>query len=121
MRDVCSRGEIYYIRPGEAVGSEQYGGRPGIIVSNDKNNRYSRTVEVVMLTTRQKKPLPTHVHIRSAKYPSTALCEQITTVAKERLADYVGKLNSYEQRMIDLALMESIALPPNGGGVSLKA
>ena len=111
MCDECYRGEIYYIMPGEAIGCEQYGGRPGIIVSNEMNNRYSRTVEVVFLTTREKKPLPTHVRINSAKYPSTALCEQITTVAKERLADYVGKLSSEEEQALNAALMVSIALP----------
>ena len=118
MCDVCHRGEIYYIMRGEAVGCEQYGGRPGIIVSNDLNNKHSRTVEVVMLTTRSKKPLPTHVPINSARRPSTALCEQITTVAKERLSDYIGKLDDFEQRMVDIALAKSIALQFGGGGVS---
>ena len=111
MRDECYRGEIYYIMPGEAIGCEQYGGRPGIIVSNEMNNRYSRTVEVVFLTTREKRPLPTHVRINSAKYPSTALCEQITTVAKERLAEYIGKLSTEEEQALNAALMVSIALP----------
>ena len=118
MQDVCRRGEIYYIMRGEEVGCEQYGGRPGIIVSNDLNNRHSRTVEVVMLTTKPKKPLPTHVNINSAPRPSTALCEQITTVAKERLTDYIGKLDDFEQRMVDIALARSIALNFGGGGVS---
>ena len=105
------RGEIYYIMPGEAIGSEMYGGRPGIIVSNEMNNRYSPTVEVVYLTGKPKKPLPTHVRINSAKYPSTALCEQITTVAKERISSYVGKLSHEEEQALNTALMVSIALP----------
>ena len=110
------RGEIYYIMPGEAIGCEQYGGRPGIIVSNEMNNLHSRTVEVVFLTTRKKKPLPTHVRINSAKYPSTALCEQITTVAKERLASYVGKLSPLEEQALNAALMRSIDLQFERGG-----
>lgn len=105
------RGEIYYIMPGEAIGSEMYGGRPGIIVSNEMNNRYSPTVEVVYLTGKPQKPLPTHVRINSAKYPSTALCEQITTVAKERISSYVGKLSPEEEQALNAALMVSIALP----------
>jgi len=105
------RGEIYYIMPGEAIGSEMYGGRPGIIVSNEMNNRYSPTVEVVYLTGKPKKPLPTHVRINSAKYPSTALCERITTVAKERISSYVGKLSPEEEQALNAALIVSIALP----------
>ena len=111
MCGICYRGDIYYIMPGNAIGCEQRGGRPGIIVSNEKNNRYSPTVEVVLLTTRPKKPLPTHVPINSARRPSTALCEQITTVSKERIGEYVGRLTPYEQSMVDIALAESISIP----------
>ena len=111
MNRKFSRGEIYYIAPGCEVGCEQIGGRPAIIVSNDVNNRHSRTVEVVMLTGRRKPHLPTHVRIRSAKYPSTALCAQITTVAKERIKDYVGTLTPQEQMDVDKAMLVSIAIP----------
>ena len=42
------RGQIYYVRSNyREEGSEQRGGRPAVIVSNDKNNANSNTVEVV--------------------------------------------------------------------------
>ena len=43
------RGEIYYISRGGASpqGSEQYPDRPAVIVSNERNNEYSNTVEVI--------------------------------------------------------------------------
>lgn len=55
------RGEIFYIeRAGDSYGSEQQAGRPAIVVSNDKNNEYSSTLEVVYLTTQPKtEQLPT--------------------------------------------------------------
>ena len=121
MRLECHRGEIYYIRSIPAVGCEQYGDRPGVIVSNEMNNRHSDTVEVVFLTTKRKKPLPPHVRINSAKYPSTALCEQITTVAKERLDDYIGKLSAYEELALNVALMTSIALNANADALEESA
>ena len=41
------RGEIYYIESTyRETGSEQRGGRPAVIVSNDKNNENSEVVEV---------------------------------------------------------------------------
>ena len=109
------RGEIYFIERGCSVGCEQHAGRPGIVVSNDKNNRFSRTLEVVLLTTREKKWLPTHVPIHSVRYPSTALCEQIMTVAVERVGRYIGRLTKAEQHAVDKAMMVSIALGPNDG------
>lgn len=40
------RGQIYYVRSNyREEGSEQRGGRPAVIVSNDKNNAKSNTVE----------------------------------------------------------------------------
>ena len=77
------RGDIFYISRYETTGSEQEGGRPAIIVSNDICNKYSSTVSVVYLTTREKKEMPTHVTINSSKKVSTALCEQVQTVARE--------------------------------------
>ena len=39
-KDDVKRGEIYYIsRGGYNTGSEQQADRPGVIVSNDKNNK----------------------------------------------------------------------------------
>lgn len=47
------RGEIYYIESTyRETGSEQRGGRPAVIVSNDKNNENSEVVEVVYMTTK---------------------------------------------------------------------
>ena len=42
-KDDVKRGEIYYIsRGGYNTGSEQQADRPGVIVSNDKNNKNSK-------------------------------------------------------------------------------
>lgn len=105
------RGEIYYIYDGNnAHGCEQQGGRPGIVVSNNINNRYSTTVEVVYCTTRQKRELPTHVMISSLHMPSTALCEQVTTVSVSRLGRYVGRCTYGEMRKIEDAILVSLGL-----------
>lgn len=46
------RGEMYYIHEDySSVGSEMKAGRPAIIVSNDMNNEFSSTVEIIYLTT----------------------------------------------------------------------
>ena len=104
------RGDIFYIHKYPVIGSEQGAGRPGIIVSNEANNRYSSTVEVVFLTTQVKTELPTHVRIESATRPSTALCEQVTTVSLERLGNYGGHLTEREMTQVDIALLISLDL-----------
>ncbi len=110
------RGDIYYIKKRDTVvGSEQEAGRPAVIVSNDMCNEYSSCVEVVYLTTQPKKDLPTHVTVRSTGTLSTALCEQIFTICKDRIEEYSGSCSASEMNMIDAALCCSLAISVKSG------
>lgn len=104
------RGDIYYIDSIYSTGSEQRGGRPAIIVSNEKNNQHSATVEIVYLTTQPKNDLPTHVTIRSVSRESTALCEQITTVSTDRIGAYKGHVTDAEMLNLEVAMLISLDL-----------
>lgn len=105
------RGEIYYVYPsGGGVGSEQTAGRPAIVVSNDKANKYSPVILMVYLTTQPKNSLPTHVDIVSATRPSIALCEHVHSVSKSRLGGFIAKCTDGEMAMIDGALCVSLGI-----------
>ena len=105
------RGQVYYVMPTEpTIGSEMRPGRPAIVVSADWINATSSVVEVVYLTTQDKKEMGTHVRIEATGRESTALCEQISTVAIERLGSYCGCLDRYEMDAVDKALSESLCL-----------
>lgn len=109
------RDQIYYVYPRgyDYTGSEQGGSRPVIIVSNDVGNEYSSVVEVVFLTTREKKPLPTHVKIISSGQPSIALCEQIETVDKARIGNYINEISQAELKGIEKAILISLDIATN--------
>ncbi len=102
------RGDIFYVSGGHSTGSEQRSGRPAIVVSNDCNNENSATVEMVYLTTRPKHDMPTHVIIRSLSRQSTAICEQITTVAVERIGRYQGHVTKAEMLALEEAMLISL-------------
>jgi len=111
LMSTIKRGDIYYIEYSDRyVGSEQRSGRPAIIVSNDRNNQTSSTVEVVYLTTQPKNNLPTHVCVKGTGRESTALCEQVTTVALERVRDYCGSCTTDEMKRVDAAILASLGL-----------
>lgn len=114
------RGDIYYIMPFYTVtGSEQRAGRPGVVVSNDINNRHSPNVEIVFLTSQEKKPLPTHVPVM-CRVPSTALCENIQTVSKERLSTFIKSCTTKELKTLTtLCSCLSVSTPRSlsGGGL----
>ena len=90
---MIKRGDIYFIRDTrQSIGSEQKADRPAVIVSNDANNKHSGVYEVVYMTTQPKTDLPTHFITSSALRTSTVLCEQISSVYKERIGEWIGTL-----------------------------
>lgn len=104
------KGDIFYIQKGGRVtGSEQNSERPAVIVSNNVGNEHSGIVEVVYLTSQPKKDLPTHAKVLCS-VPSTALCEQIHTVSKERLGAYIRTCTEKEMNDIDAKLTISLGL-----------
>ncbi|SDA31248.1 mRNA interferase MazF [Ruminococcus sp. YE71] len=107
------RGDIYYTNIediGQAVGSEQSGSRPAVVIQNDVGNKYSPTTIVAFITTKPKKYLPTHVrlHTKMLFFSSTVMLEQIRTVSKDRLEKYIGTLNKAEMEKIDRAICVSL-------------
>lgn len=112
MGQEIHRGDVFWIADTQTeVGSEYTKTRPAVIVSNEANNRYSANLEIVWLTTANKKPLPTHVTLYSAPRVSVALCECVTTISKERLLEYYCTLTSEEMAHIDRAIRISLGLP----------
>lgn len=105
------RGNVFIADLDPTVGSEQYGRRPVVILSNDLNNKYSPTILVAPLTKILKKTkLPTHIMIRKnyfLKYDSLILLEQIRTIDKSRLVSYKGKVESSTLEKINNGLIES--------------
>ena len=107
-----SRGEVFYIASRfDTVGSEQKSGRPAVVVSNNMSNEFSPVVEICYLTLQEKKKLPTHVFVdRGQCINSTILCEQITTVSKDRIGDYMCTLPDDIMDAVDKALISSLDL-----------
>ena len=103
-------GQIWYIKTQESKGSIQGGTRPVIIVSNDENNTYCSTVNVIPITTKNKNELPVHTFIYSSPFKSTALAEQITTINKSELLNCIGELSRKEIRKLKICIMIQLNL-----------
>ncbi len=112
MKDI-KRNEIYYADLSPIQGSEQDGTRPVLIIQNDIGNRYSPTTVVAPITSKVRKhKLPTHVEIQAEWLPkdSIILLEQIRTIDKTRLGEYVGELTVEQMCKVDLAISISLGL-----------
>lgn len=97
------RGDVFWVENGKVTGCEVAGTRPAVIVSNDKANCFSSLVTIVWLCSNESKPLPTHCKVKGYKL-STAMCESVTTVSKERVGDYIRSATEEEMEAVDKCL-----------------
>lgn len=104
------RGQIYYAQLGQQESHVQGRFRPVVIVSNNVGNMNSGIVLVVPITSKEKRPLPTHFDIELPNVHGTVLCEQITCISKENLVNYCGVLTRQYIGLLNQALSNSLDL-----------
>ena len=114
MTREIKKGQIYYADLSPVVGSEQGGRRPVLVIQNDKGNKYAPTTIIAIITSRQTKTnLPTHIWLPNnigLKYESMVELEQIRTIDKSRLQNYVGSIDHIMQGLVDKALKISLGI-----------
>ena len=91
------RGDLFYYDFGEREGSIQSGIRPVLVVQADEFNANAPTIIVASITTVLKKRyLPSHIILGQEfglKKPSMVLLEQIQTINKKDLLEYIGTID----------------------------
>ena len=115
MSDKVVRGQIVMADLPCTGTSIQTGLRPCVVISNNKANKFSPNVIVVPLTSRNKKPLPTHYTMlpsknNGLKVASTVLAEQILTLSKGMIKRVIGKVEEEHIDNINHIIKESISL-----------
>lgn len=108
------RGQVYYADLNPVIGSEQGGIRPCLIIQNNTGNLHSPTVIIAAMTTQCKANIPTHVAVSSEDYcldiNTKILLEQLRTIDKSRMRDFVGRLSNGTMKKVDEVLHISLAL-----------
>lgn len=109
------RGDIYYADLSPVIGSEQGGIRPVLVIQNDVGNKHSPTIICAAITSKMNKAkLPTHIEISARRYQivknSVVLLEQIRTIDKQRLREYVCHVDKELMNKVENALRISLEL-----------
>ena len=108
------RGEVWYVSAVDAIGSEQQGDRPAVILQSDELNECSPTTVVAFITTQlDKKSIDAHVHIPSHSglpRKSMVLTEKAREIDKSRLRQKIGKLTRQSMARVDRALKYTLGL-----------
>jgi mRNA interferase MazF len=115
MKEFPKRGEIYLVCLDPAIGSEINKSRPALIISNDINNEKAPTITVIPITSNIEKIYPFEVIIASIESglskKSKAKCNQIRTIDKRRLHNFIGEITTEELKNIEKALLIHLGIP----------
>lgn len=101
-------GEIWMCNIAYKDGSVQNGYRPVFVLSNDRNNYHSPTLNIIPITSKiNKRKLPVHVELQDfqkfgLQMPSVMLVEQVMTISKSNLDCRIG-------RIMDANVLEKIS------------
>lgn len=115
QRKEIQRGDLFYYDFGKREGSVQSGERPVMVIQADNFNANAPTIIVAAVTAvMKKKYLPSHIILGEdfgLKKPSMVLLEQIQTVNKDELTDYIGSVNDERLwKQINAALKKTFGL-----------
>lgn len=114
MKHNIKRGDIYFVDFDETIGSVQSGLRPVVVIQNNIGNKHSTTLIVATITSKSKKKreMPTHifVNVDGLAKESIIQLEQITTVDKQQILEFVGEIPIEIMEQVDKAIKISLAL-----------
>ena len=113
-KTIC-RGDLFYYDFGDNSGSVQSGERPVLVIQADDYNQNAPTIIVAAVTSVIKKRyLPSHIILGEEfglKKPSMVLLEQIRTVNREDLREYIGTVDDDKLfRQINATLKKTFGL-----------
>lgn len=124
MRNI-RQGDVWFVEAapvpgGGTVGNEIWSGRPGIVVSNDIINERSGVVQIVYLTSSQRRYVNvTHVTVHTNNQESIAVCNQVTNVDTSRLSNYIGHISDQELHDIQNGISFALGLGGAKPGAAL--
>ncbi len=109
------RGGVYLAALDPTVGREIAKTRPVVVVSNDQNNLYAGTISIVPLTSKStEKIYPFEIFLPrgTANLPknSKVKADQIRTIDKSRLVQFIGELDDEQMAQIEKAICIHLAL-----------
>ena len=100
-----SRGEVWLVDLNPTTGHEQAGKRPGLIVSADLFNHGPAGLVVMVPLSTVAKGIPFHVAVNppegGVKQKSFVKCEDVRSVAKERLLRRYGTVSLHTMAAVE--------------------
>lgn len=112
--DSVFKGDVFFADLNPVAGSEVGGIRPVVVIQNNAGNRFSPTVVAAITSRTNKKVLPTHVSVKAPMggllADSVIMLEQMRTLDKTRLRQYIGHVDEDTMIRIEKAAKASLGI-----------
>ncbi|NLE99090.1 MAG: type II toxin-antitoxin system PemK/MazF family toxin [Propionibacterium sp.] len=95
-----------------ALGREQAGRRPALVVASDLYLEQADTLAVILPATTVDRGWPNHVRLRGPEFsrPTFAMTEQPRTISRSRIHGIIGRVDAATMREVDLWLRDFLSL-----------
>ena len=104
------RGDVFWVKLDPTIGSETKKTRPAVIISNDIQNEIGIRFVVSPITSRVTKVYPFEALLQIKNKQGKAQLDQIRTIDKKRLGDFITHLSDQELEKINASLKLVLAI-----------
>ena len=105
---VVERFDVFSVKLDPTVGSEIQKTRPCLVISPDEMNQAIATVIIAPMTTKGR-PYPSRIVCHFQGKDGQIVLDQIRTVDKNRLDEYLGQISADEQKAVLDTLVQMFA------------
>ncbi|MEG3936061.1 MULTISPECIES: type II toxin-antitoxin system PemK/MazF family toxin [unclassified Microcoleus] len=105
---VVKRFDVFVVKLDPTVGSEIQKTRPCLVISPDEMNKRIATVIIAPMTTKRR-PYPSRIDCHFQGKDGQIVLDQIRTVDKNRLDEYLGQISADEQKAVLDTLVQMFA------------
>ena len=105
---VVKRFDVFLVNLDPTLGSEIQKTRPCLVISPDEMNKRIATVIIAPMTTKRR-PYPSPIDCHFQGKDGQIVLDQIRTVDKNRLDEYLGQISADEQKAVLDTLVQMFA------------
>ncbi len=116
LKNSIQRGEIYWVnlplfdKSGKENIRELQGRHPGLVISNNEQNKFSPLITILPLTSQVDKIYPFQVFSEIKGKNGVILIDQIRTIDRKRFGEKLGELDMELMERVERALHITLAL-----------
>ncbi len=111
---MIKRGQLIWVDFGERRGSCQGGRRPAVVVQNNTGNKFSTTLTVIPITSRDKNKMPVHTKLTKdyefVASGSVIMGEQLTVIDKQQVMSAGDMLTIEDMKSVNRVISIQLSL-----------